>query len=173
MGSSWEIAFQALGFNWKPRRGTTFTIALDMDWRNYRMTGTSRFIKDGADVKVGSYPAGSDIKFSRIKIFSLNVPFLIKQKFGNHGPKVYMGPVVSFNTHASIKTRYIASENGNVVEHKDTDNNIHPTPVTLSFLGGVGFNGTSVYVKYSPSNILQTDYGPKFHSLSVGMSFFF
>lgn len=69
------------------------------------MTGKQRFIKEGSNLVLGSYPEGADIQFSRIKIFSWSVPMMISHKFKN-GLGFDLGAIINFNTHASLKTRY-------------------------------------------------------------------
>ena len=139
-----------------------------MTWRNYRMTGRTRFIKDGDKLVLGAYPEGSDIKFSRLKVFSLTVPFMINQSLGR---KVVfsVGPVVNFNTHASLKTRYTL--NGEKVKEKN--NNIHQNRMTVDLMAKLRFNSLGVYAKYSPSDMLNTDFGPKFRSFSTGITLFY
>jgi hypothetical protein len=76
---------------------------------------------------------------------------------------------LSVNTYGSLKTRY-TDENG--AKHKYFNKNIHQTPVTVDFKGELNFGVIGVYVKYSPCNVLQSQYGPKFQSLSMGIVLF-
>lgn len=47
MGSSWEITTPTLGWAYYPwSTETSLSVGLACSWRNYRMTGKSRFIKD-------------------------------------------------------------------------------------------------------------------------------
>lgn len=106
MASSWEITTPTLGWAYYPwRTNTYFSIGIAGSWRNYRMTGKQRFIKEGSNLVLGSYPEGADIQFSRIKIFSWSVPMMISHKFKN-GLGFDLGAIINFNTHASLKTRY-------------------------------------------------------------------
>ena len=78
MASSWEITTPTLGWAYYPwRTNTYFSIGIAGSWRNYRMTGKQRFIKEGSNLVLGSYPEGADIQFSRIKIFSWSVPMMM------------------------------------------------------------------------------------------------
>lgn len=47
----------------------------------------------------------------------------------------------------------------------------HPTPVTVDFMGTVSTPIIDFYVKYSPFNVLKSDYGLKFKTLSIGCMF--
>lgn len=79
-----------------------------------------------------------------------------------------LGAIVNFNTHASLKTRYNLGDE----KVKLTDNNIHQTPVTVDFQVSISCKAVGIYVKYSPCNILDTSYGPKFSALSAGIILF-
>ena len=169
MGSSYEFSLDhLLRFNYNVLPATSVSMGFGMTWRNYRMTGRTRFIKDGDKLVLGAYPEGSDIKFSRLKVFSLTVPFMINQSLGR---KVVfsVGPVVNFNTHASLKTRYTL--NGEKVKEKN--NNIHQNRMTVDLMAKLRFNSLGVYAKYSPSDMLNTDFGPKFRSFSTGITLFY
>ena len=169
MGASYEFSLDhLLRFNYNVLPATSVSMGFGMTWRNYRMTGRTRFIKEGDKLVLGAYPEGSDIKFSRLKVFSLTVPFMINQSLGR---KVVfsVGPVVNFNTHASLKTRYTL--NGEKVKEKN--NNIHQNRMTVDLMAKLRFNSLGVYAKYSPSDMLNTDFGPKFRSFSTGITLFY
>ena len=169
MGASYEFSLDhLLRFNYNVLPATSVSMGFGMTWRNYRMTGHTRFIKEGDKLVLGAYPEGSDIKFSRLKVFSLTVPFMINQSLGR---KVVfsVGPVVNFNTHASLKTRYTL--NGEKVKEKN--NNIHQNRMTVDLMAKLRFNSLGVYAKYSPSDMLNTDFGPKFRSFSTGITLFY
>ena len=169
MGASYEFSLDhLLRFNYNVLPATSVSMGFGMTWRNYRMTGRIRFIKEGDKLVLGAYPEGSDIKFSRLKVFSLTVPFMINQSLGR---KVVfsVGPVVNFNTHASLKTRYTL--NGEKVKEKN--NNIHQNRMTVDLMAKLRFNSLGVYAKYSPSDMLNTDFGPKFRSFSTGITLFY
>ena len=169
MGASYEFSLDhLLRFNYNVLPATSVSMGFGMTWRNYRMTGRTRFIKEGDKLVLGAYPGGSDIKFSRLKVFSLTVPFMINQSLGR---KVVfsVGPVVNFNTHASLKTRYTL--NGEKVKEKN--NNIHQNRMTVDLMAKLRFNSLGVYAKYSPSDMLNTDFGPKFRSFSTGITLFY
>ena len=169
MGASYEFSLDhLLRFNYNVLPATSVSMGFGMTWRNYRMTGRTRFIKEGDKLVLGAYPEGSDIKFSRLKVFSLTVPFMINQSLGR---KVVfsVGPVVNFNNHASLKTRYTL--NGEKVKEKN--NNIHQNRMTVDLMAKLRFNSLGVYAKYSPSDMLNTDFGPKFRSFSTGITLFY
>ena len=169
MGASYELSLDHFfRFNYNILPSTSVSAGFGMTWRNYRMTGRIRFIKEGDKLVLGSYPEGADIKFSRLKVFSLTVPFMINQWLGKQ-VVLSVGPVVNFNTHASLKTRYIL--NGEKVKEKN--NNIHQNRMTVDLMAKLRFGSLGIYAKYSPSNVLNTEFGPEFRSFSTGITLFY
>lgn len=168
MGNSYEIFFDALRFRWRPwRNGTSFSIGFGFSWRNFRMTGNTRFVQNDNTMGFDTYPENADVKFSRIKVFSLTLPVMFHQSFAKNF-QFGCGAVVNFNTHASMKTVY--KLNGE--EHKFSTDNIHQRRATVDLMAYLKFKVLSLYVKYSPSDVLVNDFGPKFNSLSVGFILF-
>ena len=166
MGQSWEIFWTIL--QWEYNRcgsPSLWSVGFGLDWRNYRMTDVWRFVKDTeSNILIDKYPDGAIPKFSRVKVFSLQVPVLYQYRIGKDFT-IGAGPVFNLNTHSSLKTRYkIDGE-----KYKDTDNDARVTPLTVDFMGVINTPIVNFYVKYSPCNVLQTAHAPKFQSLSVGI----
>ena len=170
MGESYELMWDnMLKLNYYVVPNTTsISMGFGMTWRNYRMTGRTRFIKEGDNLVLGAYPENSEIKFSRLKVFSLTVPFMINQSLSRN-IVLSVGPVINFNTHASLKTRYTL--NGEKVKEKS--NNIHHNRMTIDLMAKLRFRSIGVYAKYSPSDVLNTEFGPKFRSFSTGITLFY
>ena len=167
--AGWEFILNNLvKFEYRPFRRTSLSLGFGVDWRNYRMKGDKRFMKEGNNLVVAPYPDGADIDFSRVKVFSMTLELLFRQGI-NKRVSVAVGPVVNFNTHASIKTRYTVGNGKEKQGFKETSSNIHQKPVTIDFKGVLTIDPISFYFKYSPTNTLNTDYGPEFKSMSAGL----
>jgi hypothetical protein len=172
VGPSWEIDWTIAEFRYrlKEKMGHYLSVGFGLDWRNYRMTNQHRFVKDdNGNISVEGYPNGSNPKFSRIKVLSLTVPFQYHYYLkGNSFIKGFsFGPVLNFNTYSSIKTRY--SVNGE--KQKEFAKDLHKNPVTVDFMVKLRMKYFGFYAKYSPCNVLDTTYGPKFKSMSFGVCF--
>ncbi len=170
-GKSWEFALRCFEVNVRKTNSPwTFSTGLWLNWRNYRMTGPLSFVKDEAttNIELQPYPQGADRDFSRIKIYSLEVPFTARFRF-NKGLRIDVGPIFSFNARTSIKTRY--SLDGHKV--KDYTRGIHAQRFTVDLLAQFRFSSFGLYVKYSPCNVLDVDYAPKFHGISTGFVLFY
>lgn len=169
MGASYELMWDhILNFSYflHPKM-TSVSVGVGITWRNYRMTGHTRFVKSDDQIVLDAYPEGADIQFSRLKVFSFTVPFMLNQRL-TKDLRISIGPVINFNTHASLKTRY--KLNGEKVKEKS--NNIHQNRTTVDLMAHLKFKGIGLYAKYSPSNVLHTEYGPEFSSFSTGITLF-
>ena len=146
------------------RDGHRFSAGIGLEWKNYRMTSRKQFVKaDNGNVTVEPLGENVEPKFSRIKTFSLIFPIMYSYQQSDWG--FSLGPVINCTTHSSIKTRY--KVNGE--KHKDKYKDLHPSAVTVDIMGTIITPWLlNFYVKYNPCDILDTEYGPKFHSLSVG-----
>jgi hypothetical protein len=143
-------------------------LTFGLDWRNYKMIGNSRWVKDGDNVLVTGYPQGADIDYSRLRTLSLTLSFMYGYDF-NRYVNMKIGPVVSFNTRGNIKTCY--TFNGE--SFKDKQKNLNIAPVTVDFRAELNFRFVGLYFKYSPCNVLNSDFGPGFKPMSAGLLFGF
>ena len=168
MGASYEVSVDNVVrtfYNLAP--STSVSIGAGVRWRNYRMTGNTRFVKEGNNLVLDNYPEGADIKFSRLKTFSISVPLMLNQAI-NHHVSISLGTVINTNTYGSLKTRYTLDDEKMVEKSK----NIHHNRTTVDFTAILRFKQIGIYAKYSPSNVLNTEFGPKFNSYSAGISFY-
>nr|WP_298672820.1 hypothetical protein [uncultured Prevotella sp.] len=165
--SSWEIWYIIAQYNWHPWESSKDQLAIGfgIDWRNYRMNGNQYFSKAANGVtRLQAVPDGANLKFSRIKVTSITVPLLYRHSLSRRF-RLSVGPVVNFNYHSSILTKY--ELNGEEV--KDRAKDVHVNPVTVDFMAVLKTPCLSYYFKYSPCNALDTSFGPKFQTLSFGI----
>ena len=161
---SWEFAipFIEASFFFDKKHRNAVALQTFFNWRNYRMTGDTRFVKnERGNVELASYPEGAKPKFSRVKVFSLSGALLYSYSYKHWG--FSLGPVINFNTYASIKTRY--SIDGG--KYKDVDKHINQRKVTFDIMGVFETPEIDLYLKYSPNDVLKD--GVKFRSLTFGL----
>jgi hypothetical protein len=166
-GKSVEITWHAAFIKVFPgSRHWHFSTGLWFNWKNYRMTGNTRFDRtDDGHVVLGPYPENADIRFSRVHTLSYQIPILAHYRISKQ-IKIAGGVLFNFNGHGNLKTRY--SLDGKSI--KDRDRNIHLNSFTTDIIGIVSFrNYLGLYFKYSPHNVLDVSRGPKFHGLSTGL----
>lgn len=162
--SSWELWWLVSDWVYRPwRNNHAFSIGIGLDWRNYRMSDESRFVQtDDNHLLIAGYPENAHPKFSRIKVFSINFP--IRYRYEMKHMAFSFGPVVNLNTYCSVKTRYTIDGH----EQKDINKNVKVNPVTIDLMGTLSLRNFNVYFKYSPCNMLNSDYCPKFKTISFG-----
>ena len=163
---SWEIFATIAQWDhyFERRHRNSVSLGFGIDWKNYRMTGDTRFVKapDG-NVALENYPLQVSPDFSRIKVFSLTVNLGFTHSFDKDF-WIGFGPVVNFNVYGSMLTEY--SMYGDDIKRKEKD--IRQRPVTIDWMLRLGIMGVPFYLKYSGDNVLK-DGGVKFRSLSFGL----
>lgn len=163
---SWEIFATIAQWDhyFEHRHRNSVSLGFGIDWKNYRMTGDTRFVKapDG-NVALENYPLQVSPDFSRIKVFSLTANLGFTHSFDKDF-WIGFGPVVNFNVYGSILTEY--SMYGDDIKRKEKD--IRQRPITIDWMLRLGIMGVPLYLKYSGDNVLK-DGGVKFRSLSFGL----
>jgi hypothetical protein len=167
-GSFEYILDRIVGLEYMTTRNSHIGLTFGLDWRNYKMLGNNRGIKDGETTFIANYPDGTDVDYSRLRTLSLTLSFMYGYNF-NRYINMKVGPVVSFNTRGNIKTLY--SLNGE--SFKEKQKNINIAPVTVDFRAELNFRFVGLYFKYSPCNVLNSDFGPGFKPMSAGLLFGF
>lgn len=114
---------------------------------------------------LGAYPEGANVEFSRLKVFSWIVPLTFTYRL-DRNVRFSFGPVINFNTYASLKTRYKIDGK----KHKDFSKHLKHTATSVDLMAKFSYRALGVYVKYSPCNVLKSDWGPEFSGLSTGLS---
>lgn len=167
MGQSFEITWHCANIMLKGVSNRwEFSTGAWLNWKNFRMTGYNRFVTDNNAVVLAPYPDGSVIRFSRIHLFSWQFPLLADYRIDRHFHTTF-GCLFNLNSHGSLKTRYrLDGEN-----YKDIDGSIHLKNFTVDFIAMLDYRRTiGLYVKYSPYRVLDAGFGPRFSSISTGIT---
>lgn len=166
MGQSYEIEWgDVISCEVRVGKKDFMRIGMGLDWRNYRVTGFKMFSKDERGIiSMQDYPEGTEPNFSRIHTFSLSLPLKYYHYFNK---KVYfaVGPELYFTPWGSLKTRYY--EDGE--KKKITSENVHQSRFSVGVGAEVIIHHVGIYYKYNPFNVLKSNYGPKFSSMTVGL----
>ena len=175
MGRSFHFCIEDIfAIRMHPWKTGTLSLGAGLDIRNYRMTGNKRFVED-ADTKqisIEDYPEGAVPDYSKIHTNAATFNLKYIQYLGRgfrmgFGPELYV--LGNGGGKHKIVTRYDDSTGG----HKEKIKNIKANKVGLNLVGALTYkNLVGIYAKYSPSNVLNTAFGPECQSLSVGMMFF-
>lgn len=163
---TWHAANIALQFN--KYKHWRFSTGLWCNWKNYRMTGYSRFQKADNVVVLTDYAAGSVIRFSRLHLYSWQVPLLATFRANNKHLTSSFGLLFNFNSHGNLKTRYsLAGEN-----YKEVEGGIHLNSFTVDLYATLNYRWLGAYVKWSPCPVIESGMGPRFSGISTGLMLF-
>lgn len=178
MAASIETGFEPCSYRWflDKEAHNYFAVGVAFDWRNYRLTNRTRFVKDDKEnVVVTPYPdEATRTHSSRIKTFSIGIPFRYGVIFGN-GWNADLTAKLNFTTYASLNSSYEVADNelvpGETVNHRVNDfyKGIHQQKVTVDFTAAFRWRALGAYVRYSPCKVLNTNYAPSLTPISVGL----
>ena len=174
---SWEVGFDLP--IWSPEITKSFLFHMDLgfNWKNFRSTDADRsFMKNytNKEVFIGApeylvSPSGAKgyVDFSRMKIFSITLPLLFEVK-ASEKFSIAAGPIVNFNLHGSLKTKYY-NDRGEYVTF--TSNGLRQQVVTVDLKGMIIWDNLGFYCKWSPMRQLQDKYAPTldFKGMSFGL----
>lgn len=167
-----EICWMScIGVKYGFAKQSSISLGLGFDWRNYKITTSDRCLvsNDNKGIEWGSYPDGSKGKNSRLKVFSLQFPLIYSWYIPKSSLIFKCGPVLNFNTYASLKTAY-EDASGNKIE--DFTKSISARRFTVDFFGSLSYNSLlGVYVRFSPMKVIDSPSTLNFQPLSVGVTF--
>lgn len=172
MGRSFNFCIEDLvGLRYDVCETGTLNLGMGIDLRNYKMTGNRFFYEDPATKQVSVEQFGAGFIPTSSKLHALYTTYNLKyiQKIGKDF-KVAFGPELmvarSVNRRRYISTKYTFEGN----DMKDKQKDIRFNKVGINLVAAATYKGwLGVYCKYSPSNVLDSNFGPEFQSLSVGV----
>ncbi len=175
MGRSFNFCLEdAIAFRVRPWRTGYLSAGIGLDLRNYKMTGDQRFVEDPdtRQITLESYPAGCVPGYSKVHTGAATFNLKYIQNLGR-GFHLALGPELSVVTKRGknhrISTVYTDADG----EQKEKFRGIRTNKVGFNLVGVLSYkNLFGVYAKYSPSDVLQPNFGPQFQSLSVGLMLF-
>ena len=167
--------FFGLRYCYAPDKASqVYSVGLWCDWRDYAVPTNNMIGKNVDDiVGFGVFGENASKTDSRIRIFSLSVPFLFTQKFGKKNKSSFsLGPVVNFNVRGRINNEWTYDD----VETETSTKKIGQRPVTVDIMCILKSGGIGLYCKYSPMSVLKNKSengveNPQFHSLTFGLFF--
>ena len=146
MGHSMELGWlNVIGAKLNTGHGQRITMGVGIDWRNYKLCRGTRYAWDDDHVWTDLYPTDATPRSSRLKVFSLTLPIILRQRLVNK-VDLMAGAIVNFNVHGSLETVY--DLDGTKITERTT--RIHQVPVTADIFAGVKWSCLGAYVRYSP-----------------------
>lgn len=171
MGRSVELGFifceQSVPFS----HIAGMTMGLGLNWRNYKIDDNYWMRKNGGYVTVERLPEEFDLKYSKLRIFSINLPMVFElQQKGGDGFYGYVGAQGDFRLAKRIVNKY-NDENGN--SRKNTAKHVRTLPVGCDLIAQVGYKDLAIYGKYSVTKLFEKGRGPIDNAITVGAKLVF
>ena len=165
---SWEFNWTIMQYEYTLKNmSTSLSAGIGFDWRQYTLKGHDiGFVKINDYVMTGHYQKDYNDFSSNIHTVALNMPLLVKQRFGKKFA-VSVGAQLNWNYYARVHNSY---------EWYDDDvdmytKKIGQRPFTVDVLGILHFGKIGVYCKYSPMSVLKKERGLEFKSFAAGLYF--
>lgn len=171
MWHSHEYTWHMIGGLRISRNYHSLNVGLGMRFRDIETKGPEHFWKnEEGRIEMRPYEVESRRHSSRIDLFNLQIPVTYGLKFG-HRRRWFLeaGPVVNFNTGASIKTEYTIGSRDYSVKTRG----IHQNPITVDLFGAIGFREFGLYVRYAPMKVLRSSAALDFSTISTGIMLVF
>ena len=163
---SYEVFFNLCDDYFKLSSFMTFNYGLGFSWKNFAMTKSGMMTKDDeGNILIGGWPEKSEPKVSKLRVFSVTFPFVFGVNF-YRGVGFSVGPVVNLNACSSIVNKYRLNDE----KQKDKYKRAHCNLATVDLMFQLNFRDVGVYAKYSPMNIMDTDYWPEFKHWAIGLT---
>lgn len=164
----WEIGIDNIvALGWRPvRRGPSFSLGFGMGYRS--ATVGDGWMLDRRSKILCLVPAGEGVKASsRMHLMRLHIPLMVTQRFcDDFGVRV--GAILNFNTFMKATTK---AEAGGIQSKRSFDS-LHQRFATVDIMGSLFFwDGVGVYARWSPMQVFDKGWGPKFEVLSFGVNF--
>ena len=152
------------------RNNLGLTTGLGFDWHNYFLDMNTHLVEVNGVTGIYAAPDGVNYNYSRLRTFHITIPLLLEWQptFGkNHGFFVSAGAIGGINTFADYKVQY-KNANGSTVTSVE-GRGLNVNPLSLDFMGQIGYRAFNVYAKYSPFSIFQSEKGPDVRAVSLGL----
>lgn len=176
MGKSFEIGIdQIIGYKvTSHKQPGGLSVGLGINWRNYRMTANTRFlINPDGYVTTAPFPEGTTGCYSRLKVFSLEVPVTyqfytrIRAIAGTH-MTFTIGAILNWNSHSSLQSAWTDDTSNQRIKQTIRDFGQRKFTVDLIATWKVAPQ-IGLYCRYSPMKLFKAEAGPSVTSLSTGL----
>lgn len=147
-----------------------FTSGFGLNWRSYHLENNSHLINDNGFTKAEAAPVGITYDYSRLRTLHLTLPVLLEWQpvFGKN-KEFFMsaGVIGGWNVMSTYRVKYKNADGDKI--NKIESHGLNTNPLTLDFMGQIGYDMLSIYAKYSPMGVFQKGKGPDVNATSLGI----
>lgn len=158
---------QLVGVSWKPcQSGPRFSIGAGIHYEQYALHASKIFGKDGDRLTIT--PLGEEYTdpSSRLKNFGFTIPVTINQSI-YEGFSVSVGVGMRFNTYTKATSSFSKDD----VRYKRDFKGLQQRVLNYELYGAIGcYDMAALYVRYTPVSLFKSAYGPRFETLSIGIT---
>ena len=153
---------QILGVNYRTLHGQHFSLGVGYDSKRFSLKRPNCFVMDentkvvSTDIYPDVYPNEISKRSSILNVRAIQFPLLFQQDISKDF-RIVLGATMNWNVYAKCNTHYKV----NTIDYDITYHNIKQNKLTFDVLGTIGWEGLSVYCRYSPSNMFKKGYGPE------------
>lgn len=166
---SYEVGIaQVAALQYKPSGSYAprFSIGLGFGYRKISLDDGYRFDKTEGKLLLGAMPEGSYKSSSATEEWNIQVPVLITQKLYRR-LSVMVGVIPTINFYSTAGTTYWLEDTRYTEKYKGLNQRI----LRAELIGGLGLRDIiGVYVRYCPTPLYRMRFGPRWETLSVGLT---
>lgn len=144
---------------------------LGFNWRNFKIDDNYWMQKVDGRVAVEKIPDGYELKYSNLRVFSLQTPVMLELHPLNNRFHMMVGVVGDFRVGRRLVNKYFDERD---VYHKETKKHVRTLPVGCDIMAQIGHKDLAFYGKFSPVSIFEnSSRGPINQAFTVGVKLVF
>ncbi len=143
-----------------------FTMGFGLNWRNFKLTDDIMMRKQGGYVLCEKLPEGYSLDYSKLRVFSFNVPVVFEFMQTNRRFHGYVGAQADIRVARTLRNVYTDDEG---TEHKEKRKHVRTLPIGCDVIAELGYKDFSIYGKYCPIRLFESGRGPINQSFTIGL----
>lgn len=145
-------------------KGPEFSIGVGFHYRLYTLHHSQVF--DVTDHRLSIVPVEADKVSSRLHNFGFQIPFAIFQPLAKDFG-ITVGVAAMFNTYTRAASDHIVGDK----RYHRSMRGLHQRLLTPELFARIGWkDNIGLYVRYSPTPLFETQWGPQFRTISAGVT---
>ena len=153
---------QILGVNYRTLHGQHFSLGVGYDSKRFSLKRPNCFVMDentkvvSTDIYPDVYPNEISKRSSILNVRAIQFPLLFQQDISKDF-RIVLGATMNWNVYAKCNTHFKV----NTIDYDITYHNIKQNKLTFDVIGSIGWEGLSIYCRYSPNEMFKKGFGPE------------
>ncbi len=146
-------------------------IGLGFSLKKLYFDNNTRLVNNNGIMEIESAPQSINYDVSMLRIFNVNLPFLLEFQAGKYNKfSLSAGVIGGFNIATTNKLKFKSSSGEKV---KVKSNNCKIARFTCELFAQVGYGSVAIFAKYSPIGLFEDNCGPNVQTASLGLKLLF